>query len=83
MPPALSLEEGRNLLHVLVTASAHTEQNGVVRSKGPSLLRQPRDGVRGLERRNDALRAAEQLESTQRGAVRHLHILGATTIPQV
>src|SRR5262249_32613827 len=55
-------------------AARHVDDDGLVRAETRRQLAQRRDRVRALERRDDALGAAEQLERRQRVTVGHADV---------
>src|SRR4029079_16786384 len=73
-------QASRYLGHVLVPSARQTEN---VESVPPRVLQQPGHGVRGLQRRDDALEAGELGESGERLLVRDADIAGPAAVAQV
>src|SRR5687767_6995459 len=59
-----------HLRHVLVSSSGDADDDDVVTLPLPALLRDPGYGMRGFQRRNDALEPRERREPTQRVGIR-------------
>ena len=71
-------QEGRDVGHVLVATTGQADEHrGTGGDGAPRLAQHPRDGVRGLERRDDPLGAREALER-----VEHLVVGGRAGTPR-
>ena len=69
-----------NGMHVLVTATAHVDEDDVFLWQGGGKLDGVGDRVGGLQRRDDALGAAEHFYALERLLVRGGHVRGAARV---
>jgi hypothetical protein len=67
-----------HLGHVLVASAAHAQEHRVVSLPPAALIRYPGYRVRRLERWDDPLQAAQQLESPQRFVIGNGDIRGSS-----
>jgi ABC-type dipeptide/oligopeptide/nickel transport system permease subunit len=67
-------------VHVLVAATGEVDEDDLVRVQRLRQVRGVKDGVRGLQRRDDAFRLAEEREAFQGFAIGYRDVFGAARV---